>query len=262
MHTFTNTKKDVVKMSNGEDIKKMIENLPEEAKKELESIGDFHHYVVCRYMLLRKALGLMEVTIDDESETIVAKTVSQDIEPIISTYTVDSQYSDFYGIISNDLRDVFFLPSYDEIEGVSVEDAAEKIGVRTNTLEDALKTLPSGIYRIVDKKVHFERDGYENLRAWVENNSNLEATTYNLSLLGIQGYTYDIDGVTDNTEIMKDIMRKIDHIMGIMEDRGIDMPSLPIEAYYLWAFIWALEEALSKHLGMDTAEFEKRILGE
>lgn len=197
-------------------------------KKETSYLKLYVIWMICRYLLLRKKLGIMRVEIDGNE--IKATRIKKGTHRILEHYIKESKYSAFYSALQNDFKRIN-LGTYSKINGLSVKKLAKILNSNVKNLKYAIENLPKDVCYIHENKVKFHKSRYKEFKDVIEYASLIDEEGMTMAKSILNGeYSLSIDGVSDLPSLWKIVNYEIrDLWIKMCKNVGEKMKGIPTE---------------------------------
>jgi hypothetical protein len=209
-------------------------------RTELGNLVQYMHFLICRHIISRKELALMDLLIDETQKTMTAKTTDPSQEKIIEEYLKDIRFTPFYYQLWAESEPVE-LPALETVDGKNVGDLSKMLNTTPAKLQSAINYVKAS--RIIKEDsgvVRFTRPSYPEFRDWINrfNRQFLEAGDLAQSVLD-KRYTYNVNGTKHAGKIILDLYSLAQSNYGeIKKKRLTKLTNMPSELNELAAFIW------------------------
>ena len=232
------------------DVHKMYADLPRQidtlmfsykgGKQELRNILQFMHFIICRYVITRRELGVLDYVVDEMEQRLVANTSDKDDSGLVRDYVKDIRYTPFYYQIWSDTEPVE-LPALEDVQGKSINDLSRILNTDPGKLKNAISYVkPARILKLEGESIRFSQNAYSEFREWINRYNRLFVEAGNLSQLILdRGYGYNVDQKRSPGKVLLDIYESSQGAYNtIIERRLTKLKNMPSEMNELLALIW------------------------
>jgi len=216
--------------------------------KELGNIVQYMHFLICRHIITRHELGLMDYYVDENEQRITANTTDPGHEAVIGAYLKDIRYTPFYYQIWSETEPVE-IPDIEAVEGKNVSDLSKILNTSPAKLKNAITYVrPSHIIKQDGDVVKFTRSSYPEFREWINrfNRQFIEAGNMAQVVLD-KKYLYNVNGSKHPGKIILDLYSLAEGIYGEIKKKGMTkLTNMPSELNELAALIWMVRSHMAR----------------
>ena len=209
-------------------------------RKELGNLIQYMHFLICRHMITRHELGLMDYIIDETETRITANTTDPGHEKIIQEYLKDIRFTPFYYQLWAESEPVE-LPSLDMVDGKNVGDLSTILNTTPAKLQSAITYVKaSRIIKEDDGVVKFTRSSYPEFRDWINKFNRQFIDAGNMAQMVLdKKYSYNLNGTKHAGKIILDLYTQVEALYSEIKKKDLTkLKNMPSELNELAAFIW------------------------
>lgn len=215
-------------------------------KHELINIVQYMHFLICRYMITRHELGILDYIIDEKDRRITANTTDPGHDTVIQEYLKDIRFTPFYYQIWAESEPVE-LPSLETVDGKNVGDLSKMLNTTPAKLQSAITYVEaSQIIKQDDGVVKFSRSSYPEFRKWINRFNRQFIEAGNLAQVVLdKRYRYDLNGTKHAGKVILDLYSQAEAIYREIKAQELtELTNMPSELNELAAFIWMVRSRM------------------
>ena len=189
---------------------KAFSKTPPEFIQALYAIEGLRNSIIMEYALLRRDIGLMDVSVSHLKKTISIVAKGKDDSKLIDEYIREGRFIDFARKMFLDKKGVK-PPEREDIDSKSIQEAAGKLQMSEKEfMEGIRKSKNKGIF-IICKGAVFAGEKYQEFTQWFEGFSRRYDLIYELADLVLdQEYKINMDGEENARKIFDVVLKEID----------------------------------------------------
>ncbi len=147
------------------------------------------------FLHLRKVFGMLDFEIDHSRKRIVIKKYNPDAELLCRLYIFNDTIIHMMKKLPIPVACAANFPSYDKLNGLSVDFVAKHLGINVDSLMEVLRRAERhSVISIRDGRVFIERSAYEHIRILATMWRQFLNDAKNLMKAVIEAYSYEIRG--------------------------------------------------------------------
>ena len=206
--------------------------------REFKDLVQFMHFIICRHIIQRKHLGLLDYTLDDQKRTLMARTVKNDLKPLMKEYLRDIDYSPFYYQLWAE-SDPVTIPPLEDVNGKKLTELGKILNSDPAYLENIANKEDTQFLYIKDNKVFFEENRFSEFRDWTNNFNALFTEAGNLAVFMFDnGYGYDLNNDSEFGSIIMSIYKATEAVYNELLSSKTEIKNFPSEMKEVMSFIY------------------------
>jgi hypothetical protein len=211
--------------------------------QEFKDLVQFMHFIICRHIVQRKHLDLIDYTLDDKKHTLHARTVKKDLKPLMKEYLKDIDYSPFYYQLWGE-SDPVTIPPIEEVNGKKLTELGKILNSDPTYLENIAQNKDNQVLYLKNNKVYFKKNRYSDFRDWTNNFNDLFTEAGNLAVFIFEnGYEYDVNNDSDLGTIIMAIYKDTEKVYHKLLSSKDEVKNLPSEMKEVMSFIYMVTAA-------------------
>jgi len=232
---------DTISKNFSENLKQLV-NLYKGGTTELKDMIQFMHFCICRHIVQRKRLGVVEYTLDENNKLLSAKTVSTDTSPLREEFLKDIDYSPIYYHIWGS-SDPVNIPPIEDLNGKQFNELGKMLNTDASLVELVVNDEKNEhIFETKDNKVYFKKNQFPEFRTWINDFNDLFEEASNLAVFMVENkYSYDLDDEKELGAIIMTIYKNAESIYHeLLEDKDHEVKNFPSEMKEVMSLIYMI----------------------
>jgi len=207
---------------------------------ELKDLVQFMHFIICRHIIQRKELGMLDYTLDEKNKIVRIKTLNKDTTELMKECLRDIDFSPFYYKMWAESNPVA-IPTFKSLDGKEITKLEKILNSPPGVLETTANDESMNFLHIKDNKVYFEQARFSDFREWINSFNELFTEAGNLAVFITENdYHYDLDGNNDLGSIIMTIYKDTEKIYNELLRSDDEVKNFPSEMKEVMSFIYMI----------------------